>query len=145
MYIGIQGKLGWINSVWHTVSNQTYKGDIMQYWIVGATWGEDNLANRFYLRGSWQMGYAEKDKPGYAEKIKCIKQGDRIAVKKRDGKGATTISIKAIGIVKDVEEGIVYIDWIAIGLDRHVSCKNYFGTIHGPVNDEVWRNEAFCL
>jgi len=117
----------------------------MKYWVVGATWGDDNLAERFYLRGNWQMGYNDKDQPGYAEKIKRIEKGDRIAVKKRDGKGANTISIKAIGIVKDVADGIVYIDWLVTGLDRHVACKNYFGTIHGPVTDDVWRNEAFCL
>jgi hypothetical protein len=117
----------------------------MNYWVVGATWGDDNLADSFYLRGNWQMGYDEKDQPGYAEKINSIKKGDRIAVKKRNGKGASTISIKAIGIVKDVADGIVYIDWVESGLERHVPCKNYFGTIHGPVSDDVWRNEAFCL
>jgi len=85
------------------------------------------------------MGYDEKDQSGYAEKINSIKKSDRIAVKKRDGKGASTISIKAIA------DGIVYIDWVETGLERHVPCKNYFGTIHGPVSDDVWRNEAFCL
>lgn len=117
----------------------------MNYWVVGATWGHDDQAERFYLRGTWQMGYDEADQPGYTDRINRIKQGDRIAVKKRDGKGASTISIKAIGVVKDVAEGIVYIDWVATNLERHVPCKNYFGTIHGPVNDETWRNQAFCL
>jgi len=117
----------------------------MNYWIVGATWEGDDLAERFYLRGCWEMGYDDKEKPGYSEKIKSIKQNDRIAVKKRDGKGADTISIKAIGIVKDVDNGIVYVDWILKGINRQVPCKNYFGTIHGPVDDEDWRNKAFCL
>lgn len=117
----------------------------MNYWVVGATWGDDNLADKFYLRGCWEMGYANEDQPGYAEKISQIQQGDRIAVKKMDGHGATTISIKAIGIVKDVSDGIVYVNWVLTGIERHVPSKNYFGTIHGPIADNLWRNEAFCL
>ena len=117
----------------------------MNYWIVGATWGADNLAERFYLRGCWKMGYDDSEKPNYAKKIKDIQQGDRIAVKTRDGQGASTICIKAIGIVQDVDQGIIYIDWVLTNLDRHVPCKNYFGTIHGPVNDKEWISKAFCL
>ena len=117
----------------------------MKYWVVGATWGNDNLADKFYLRGCWEMGYDDKDKPDYANKIKSIQPNDRIAIKTRDGQGANTISIKAIGVVKDVDNGVVYIKWVVKGLNRHVPCKNYFGTIHGPISDEPWKNEAFCL
>lgn len=63
----------------------------MNYWVVGATWGNDNL----YLRGCWKMGCEDDEKPNYAEKIRRIKQGDRIAVKTRDEQGASTICIKA--------------------------------------------------
>jgi hypothetical protein len=28
--------------------------------------------------------------------------------------------------------------------ERHVHCKNYFGTIH-KVTDDIWRNEVFRL
>ena len=91
------------------------------------------------------MGYDDKDKPGYADKIKRIQQKDRIAVKARGGKASKTITIKAIGIVKDVADGKVFIEWVLKGINRKVHCKNYFGTIHGPVFDEIWKNEAFCL
>ena len=42
----------------------------MNYWIVGATWGNDNLADRFFLRGSWEMGYDKLEKPNYAKVIR---------------------------------------------------------------------------
>jgi hypothetical protein len=125
--------------------NNKLKEKDMNYWVVGANWDSCNLADKFYLRGCWEMGYDEEEKPNYADKINRIKQGDRIAVKTRDGQGADTICIKAIGIVKDVHEGKVYVDWVSTEINRHVPCKNYFGTIHGPVTDETWRNEAFCL
>ena len=117
----------------------------MNYWVVGATWGSDNLADRFYLRGCWEMGWEEGDKATYERRVNNIKAGDRVAIKKMDGHGATTICIIAIGVVKDVDGGKVYIDWLVKNMDRHVPCKNYFGTIHGPVEDDLWRNSAFCL
>lgn len=115
------------------------------YWVVGATWESDNLEDAFYRRGYWEMGWADTAKPSFAKKRDSIQPGDRIAVKSRDGQGAQTIAIKSIGIVKEVAERKVFVKWILTKLDRHVPCKNYFGTIHGPVSDENWKNQAFCL
>ena len=115
------------------------------YWVVGATWDEDNLEEAFYRRGYWQMGYSDTDKPTLAEKRDSMKPGDRIAVKSRDGQGATTITIKSIGIVKEVAEGKVFVDWLLTKMNRQVPCKNYLGTLHGPIKDENWINEAFRL
>ncbi len=118
----------------------------MNYWIVGATWDKENLAETFYRRGYWEMGYKDTEKPIYASRRNKIKTGDRIAVKTRDGKAAKTICIKAIGTVKDVNNGRVYIEWILKGLKRHVPSKNCFGTIHGPYSSEnPWIWQAFCL
>ncbi|MDD5228130.1 MAG: hypothetical protein PHN45_00720 [Methylococcales bacterium] len=116
------------------------------YWAVGANHDGDNLAQDFYLRGYWEMGYSDKQQPVFAKRRDSIKKGDRIAVKTRDGRGARTISIKAIGIVKDVADGKVYIDWKLTDIvNRHVPCKGFFKTIHGPITDVAWINEAFCL
>lgn len=118
----------------------------MNYWVVGAIWGTDNLAEAFYRRGYWEMGYDDADKPCFATRRNRIQPGDRIAVKTRDGRGASTICIKAIGVVKEVVEGKVYIDWILKSIDRHVPSKNYFGTIHGPLkSDDAWVWQAFCI
>jgi len=118
----------------------------MNYWIVGATWGEKNLAEAFYRRGYWEMGYNDTDQLVYASRRNKIKTGDRIAVKTRDGRAANTICIKAIGIVKEVADKCVYIKWIIKGMDRHVPSRNYFGTIHGPIkSSDSWTWKAFCL
>ena len=115
------------------------------YWVVGAFFGPENQEDAFYRRGYWEMGWDDATKPNLARRRNSIKPGDRIAVKSRDGKGAHTISIKSIGIVKEVAGGKVYVNWILTKMDRHVPCKNYFGTLHGPVSDANWKNQAFSL
>jgi len=117
----------------------------MNYWVVGATWKDNNLANDFYKRGYWEMGYDDIDKPNYVKLRNQIKENDRIAIKKMDGQGSNTISIKAIGIVKDIHDGKVFVDWILKNLkERHVHSKNYFGTIH-KATDENWIDKTFRL
>jgi len=116
----------------------------MNYWVVGAVWSEHKLEDDFYKRGYWEMGYTDDDKPNYANRRNQIKENDRIAIKRRDGKGAKTISIKAIGVVKDIYKGKVYINWLLTDINRHVPSKNYFGTIH-KATDENWINEAFRI
>ena len=114
-----------------------------QYWVVGATWDSDNLEDAFYRRGYWEMGYEDEEKPNFAHKRESIRPNDRIAVKSRDGQGADTITIRSIGIVKEVAERKVFVDWLVTNMDRHVPCKNYFGTIHGPIGDNAWIDQAF--
>jgi len=116
-----------------------------KYWVVGANWSGEKLEEAFYRRGYWEMGWEDTDQPSLAKKRDSIQPGDRIAVKCRDGQGANTISIKSIGIVKEVANGKVFVKWILTKMNRHVPCKNYLGTIHGPVSDENWKNEAFRL
>jgi len=117
----------------------------MNYWVVGASWEGDNVAPEFYRRGYWEMGYNDEAKPMFTDRRNRIMPGDRVAVKTRDGRGASTITIRALGVVKEVAQGRVYIDWRITDLKRKVPSKNYFGTIHGPVTDLIWRNEAFSL
>ena len=63
-----------------------------------------------------------------------------------DGQGASTITIHAIGIVKEVADGKVFIDWKIIDLHRHVPSKGIFSTIHGPYKfNDTCTKEAFCL
>ena len=114
-----------------------------QYWVVGATWDTDNLEDAFYRRGYWEMGYEDEDKPNFAAKRESIRPNDRIAVKSRDGHGADTITIRSIGIVKEVADRKVFVNWLVTNMDRHVPCKNYFGTIHGPIGDNTWIDQAF--
>ena len=79
----------------------------MRYWIVGATFGPDDQAEAFYRRGYWEMGWDDADKPASTPRRAQIRAGDRIAIKKRDGQVASTIAIKAVGIVEEVDGGQV--------------------------------------
>ena len=63
-----------------------------------------------------------------------------------NGKGATTITIKAIGIVKDIADKKIYIDWKLNDLSRIVQSHGAFRTIQGPYKfSESWTREVFCL
>ncbi|MEI7504885.1 MAG: hypothetical protein WCJ61_16545 [Paludibacter sp.] len=48
-----------------------------------------------------------------------------------NGQGATTISIKAIGIVKDIAQQKIFIEWKLTDLKRNVEARGAFATIHG--------------
>lgn len=117
-----------------------------QYWLVGANWSGDDQKDAFYRRGYWEMGYQDIEKPLFAQKRDAICTGDRIAIKSMDGKAATTITIHALGIVKEVTEGKVYIDWVIKDLGRKVNSKGVFKTIHGPyLIGNAWIHEVFCI
>ncbi len=119
---------------------------IKNYWLVGANWAGENQADMFYRRGYWEMGYDDDEKPILTKRRNKIKIGDRVAIKTMDGQGQSTITIKAIGIVKDVAERKIYIEWILKDLDRKVESKGAFATIHGPFNSsDIWINKIFCL
>lgn len=119
------------------------------YWLVGANWEGDDQAAAFYRRGYWELGWEDSKQPGMASGRDSIQPGDRIAIKAMRGRGATTITIKGLGVVKEVADKRVYIDWKVTGLDREVPAKGCFASIHGPYNlfgpDAAWVREVFCL
>jgi len=118
----------------------------IKYWLVGASWKGDDQKDAFYRRGYWEMGYSDNDKPNFAEKRDSIDEGDRVAVKSMDGKGKSTITIHALGIVKEVADGKVYIDWKITDVNRQVASKGKFSTIHGPYfYDDEWIRQVFCI
>jgi len=120
-----------------------------RYWLVGANWSGDDQADAFYRRGYWELGWSDTDQPGMAQMRDSIRVGDRIAIKAMRGQGAKTITIKALGIVKEVAEKRVYIDWKVTGMNREVQAKGCFATIHGPFElfdkDANWTRDVFCL
>ena len=119
------------------------------YWLVGANWSGHDQAEAFYRRGYWEMGYDDDDKPDFATKRDQIRPGDRIALKSMDGRGATTITVRALGIVKEVHEGKVFVEWVLTGLDRTVDAGGAFKTIQGPYSTDgprhEWVRDVFVL
>lgn len=64
----------------------------------------DDQLPMFLLRGHWILGWPKGEKPLYDERIAKMKVHDRIAIKSMDGKGADTVTIKALGMVKNIDE-----------------------------------------
>ena len=91
-----------------------------EYWFVGATWDAEDQLSRFINQGIWQNGYDGK----YADKVRDMKPGDRIAIKsafvqKHDlpfdshGRSVSVMRIKAVGTVtRNHDDGrTVDVEW----------------------------------
>ena len=119
------------------------------YWVVGAMWGgSDDQKDTFVRRGYWELGWGDADQPAQANRRDQIQQGDRIAVKRMLGQGATEIEIRALGIVREIDPGDkrVYINWCVSDLKRRVAAKGCFQSIHGPFPAaDPWTKDVFQL
>lgn len=114
-----------------------------QYWLVGATYGDEGDQSEWFVAGGyWMLGWREGDSPEQAERCKQIKPGDRIAIKKLQGRGATQITIRHIGVVKgiipcDYSLGrfVCTVNWLnSEDMDRSVKFFDFMcgGSIAGP-------------
>jgi len=119
------------------------------YWLVGANWEGDDISQAFFRRGYWELGWSDQDQPSMAKQRNTMHAGDRIALKSMRGRGATTITIKGIGIIKEVaDDKRVYINWLVTNLNREVPAHGCFGSVHGPYSvatDEEWLSQVFRL
>lgn len=119
------------------------------YWVVGAMLGgSDDQYEIFMRRGYWFMGWSAEEQPAQVALRDQIKPGDRIAIKKMLGKGATEIEIRALGVVTELDSGDkkVYVDWLIKDLKRKVPSGGVFKSIHGPMqSDDMWVKNVFCL
>ncbi len=73
------------------------KGNIIAYYVLGATWGGDDQTERFIQNGIWENGYDDK----FADVVNGVNVGDKVAIKSsyatKDRK--SILRIKAIGTV----------------------------------------------
>ena len=120
-----------------------------QYGVVGAMYdGNNDQAPKFIRRGYWVLGWSDGDAPAQADRRDQIKAGDRIAIKRMMGKGASDIRVTALGVVTEVDpdDKRVYVNWLADDLDRVVESRGCFQSIHGPfAEDDPWVREVFRL
>lgn len=122
-----------------------------QYWVVGAMWeGHIDKLPDFIKGGYWYLGYSPEEDAAQNQRRDKMRTGDRLAVKKMLGQGASEIEIRALGIIKhiDDEDGYrrVYVDWVAEGLARRVSSKGCYKSVHGPFEPaDDWTRQVFCL
>ena len=104
----------------------------------------------FLKGGYWYLGYASEDDALQNQRRDQMRVGDRLAVKKMLGQGASEIEIRALGLIKhiDDEDGYrrVYVDWVAESLARRVEAKGCFASVHGPFDpNDGWTRKVFCL
>ena len=65
-----------------------------------------------------------------------MRPGDRIAIKRMLGQGSPNIAIRALGVIKEIddehqENKRVYVDWFVKDLEREVPGNGCFAAIHG--------------
>lgn len=121
----------------------------MNYWVVGAMWyGRDDQSPKFIRRGYWFLGYSDKDDPVQAKRRDQMKKGDRIAIKKMLGQGSPNIQIRALGVIKEIddEDKRVYVDWLVKDLKRDVPSRGFYKSIHGPFTGaDSWVKKVFHI
>jgi hypothetical protein len=119
------------------------------YWVVGAMWGgHDDQSDKFIRRGYWYLGYKGDDQPDQQKRRDQVRPGDRIAIKRMLGRGSPDIEIRALGVVREIDEDDkrIYIDWLVRDVKRQVPGNGCFASIHGPfTEDESWTTEVFRI
>jgi hypothetical protein len=124
----------------------------MNYWVVGAMFGgTDDQYATFMRRGYWYCWDPRRNDEIPADvqsRFAQIQQGDRIAVKRLLGRGATDMEVRAIGVVKDIDQGEwrVYVNWLLTDLTRKAPLHGCAASIHGPFQaDDEWVRQVFQL
>jgi hypothetical protein len=103
------------------------------YWVAGATVDGQDMKDDFIAHGFWFA-----DAEDAQEHIKEIKPGDRMAIKRRLGQGATQVAIHALGVVEKVAQykaldfRMIYVKWIRISPERRVPFSGFGAALHGP-------------
>jgi hypothetical protein len=101
----------------------------------------------FLKRGYWQNGY-ERTNEGYNEVFDKLREGDRIAVKRMNGKGSRTMRIMAIGRVVDIDSDgyTVFVKWLIQFKGREVPISGLMGTLYGPYKyTDQWIHPIFSI
>ena len=128
-------------------------GKDVNYWIVGASYYSDGSQyERFYNGGFWMLGWERGDQPFQYNLASKIKNGDRIALKRMNGRGARDITIMAIGTVRAVvlDNARIFctVKWCDGVKERTVESRGCYAAIHGPysmVDNADWLQKIFWL
>jgi hypothetical protein len=110
--------------------------------------GQDDQSEKFIRRGYWFLGWDDNKQPQQAARRDQIQRGDRIAIKRMLGRGASSIEIRALGVVKeiDADDKRVYIHWATSEMNREVPAHGCLQSIHGPYSaDDEWARLVFQL
>ena len=88
----------------------------------------------FIAEKMWVLGWGEKEQPLQVSRFRQVRPGDRIAIKKKHGRGE--IQIRATGVVKGSSERdgrfMLHVDWKHKDIEIITAGRGCFSTIHGP-------------
>jgi len=110
--------------------------------------GQQDQSEKFIRRGYWFLGWSDDEQPAQAKLRDQMRPGDRIAIKRMLGQGSPNIAVRALGVIKEIDEDDkrVYVDWFVKGLEREVPSKGAYKSIHGPYSaDDAWVKEVFHI
>ena len=136
------------------------------YFVVGATFEDADgttypMDKELVEQGIWTLGWRppfgeHPNAKQFYESANQIQRGDRIAIKKMDGKGG--VNILHIGIAKKpfkIDDTIICsVDWINIESfpDRKAGLNGWVGAAYGPYSrnkgtsfEDFGLDKVFCL
>lgn len=120
-----------------------------QYWVLGASWEKNQQKKDILIsRGYWYLGCSQKEKDLIVENHNQIRVGDKIAVKDTSSSDLQNGKIKAIGIVKEIDEHhkTICIDWILEEVKRENFGQGSINSLEGPFFEkEDWVIELLDL
>lgn len=123
------------------------------YWIVGAMFsGKNDMLDKFIKGGYWYCWDPHENNEipnGIKNNFLKIKSDDRIAVKKMLGRGSPEMEVRAIGIVKNIdqEKWRVHVDWLLSDIGRNVPICGCMKALNGPYSPDVdkWISTVFYI
>lgn len=114
--------------------------DDPQYWLVGATWSEEDKSSEFIEKSEWINGFTQESGDKSLDRVKEVAVGDWIAIKSAFVKERriSCVRIKAVGrVTENAGDGRhLKVDWIFRGPSFDVDGAAYMQTIH-KVRDSV--------
>lgn len=106
-----------------------------QYWVIEAEWGEKKeLKDKILSRGYWYLGENQNISELFDEKKDVMQKGDKIAVKDNTVKDENNSKLKAIGIIKEIDEDkrIISVEWLLEEVKRETFGQGEFKSLEGP-------------
>lgn len=108
-----------------------------QCFYVGATFDstEDQLPD-FIRRGVWENGYGAHV-PKYVDRVKKMRRGDFLIVKRLMGKGSTSMKVLAVGVVVGVaiDNSTVLVAWALPSVNIEVPGSEEYDDVIVPLKE----------
>ena len=107
-----------------------------QYWVIEAKWGnpKGDINDKILSRGYWYLNYTESIKTLFENEKMIMQSGDKIAVKECSNDSENNPKIKAIGIIKEIDESkkVICVDWILEEVKRENFGQGECNSLQGP-------------